>query len=619
MMRCFCSLRQFLLAGLLFVQFNQISMAEAPNRPENLIDRKVDRSPVSLALIESGKRLLTANQTSGTVTLVDVENRKPLFELQTGNKPAGIAVSPNGKTAVVTHWYGYDAVILSVLKDRLEIIARVDVGPEPRGVVIDPSGQHAYIAIGVSNQVVRLNIPEKKITGQVDVGLEPRGITITPDGKNLVVSNARSQGFSVIDTNHFEKIRDLGIAGDNLRQVAISPDGRYVYTANMKNRGFATTKNNIDIGWVLGQRVTRSLISGEDEGSYETLSLDPQGDAAADVYGVALSPDGKHLAVSASGTHEIFLIRQDLETLPWRRNGSRDLMAAELIRDRTRMRRILVSGRPMEIHFGADSKTLYIANYFDNSVQLLDADQGKLITQISLGQPDQVSPEREGEKLFFDANWSFNKWYSCGTCHSDGHTNGLDFDTMNDGWHDFSTRHERSRKKVPTMRRVAFTAPWTWHGWQKDLDEAMIESFTKSMQGTAPSDEQVKQIVAYISSLDFPQNPFLNKDGSLSEAAARGRKVFESAKAACNTCHGGPEFTDGKIHDVGLDEPGSRYFGHNPPSLRGTYDKYPYLHDGRAKSLRDALSGDHAPDKVTGLGELTEQELDDLIEYVKSL
>ncbi|MFM1800802.1 MAG: hypothetical protein RJA81_154, partial [Planctomycetota bacterium] len=125
--------------------------------------------------------------------------------------------------------------------------------------------------------------------------------------------------------------------------------------------------------------------------------------------------------------------------------------------------------------------------------------------------------------------------------------------------------------------------------------------------------------VAYITSLDFPPNPFLNKDGSLSEAATRGRKVFESAKAACNSCHGGPEFTDGKIHDVGLDEPGSRYFGHNPPSLRGTYDKYPYLHDGGAKSLRDVLSGDHAPDKVTGLGELTEQELDDLIEYVKSL
>jgi cytochrome c peroxidase len=59
--------------------------------------------------------------------------------------------------------------------------------------------------------------------------------------------------------------------------------------------------------------------------------------------------------------------------------------------------------------------------------------------------------------------------------------------------------------------------------------------------------------------------------------------------------------------------------GHNPPSLRGVYDKYPYLHDGRAKTLTDALKGAHSPENVTGLGELTDQELKDLVEYVKSL
>ena len=205
------------------------------------------------------------------------------------------------------------------------------------------------------------------------------------------------------------------------------------------------------------------------------------------------------------------------------------------------------------------------------------------------------------------------------TCHADSHTNGLDFDTMNDGWHDYSTAHERSRKKVPSMRRVAKTGPWTWHGWQTSLDEAMIESFTKSMQGTEPSDDEVKEIVAYISSLDYPKNPNRAPDGSLTASAERGKRVFESAKAACNTCHGGPEYTDGKVHDVGLDEPGTRYTGHNPPSLRGAYDKAPYLHDGRAKTLLETLKGDHSPEKVTGLGELTDDELKDLVEYVKSL
>ena len=95
--------------------------------------------------------------------------------------------------------------------------------------------------------------------------------------------------------------------------------------------------------------------------------------------------------------------------------------------------------------------------------------------------------------------------------------------------------------------------------------------------------------------------------------------MFRSPKAACNTCHGGTELTDGKIHEAGLEERDDAYRGYNPPSLRGLYDKDPYLHDGRAKTLREALSGPHSADNVTGLGELSDTELDDLIAYLKTL
>ncbi len=106
--------------------------------------------------------------------------------------------------------------------------------------------------------------------------------------------------------------------------------------------------------------------------------------------------------------------------------------------------------------------------------------------------------------------------------------------------------------------------------------------------------------MAYLDTLEYPRNPYREPDGGLTPAAKRGQAVFRSAKAACNTCHGGPEFTDGKIHDAGLEEPDDAYRGYNPPSLRGVYDKDPYLHDGRSKTLREALSGPHNPDTVAG-------------------
>jgi hypothetical protein len=70
---------------------------------------------------------------------------------------------------------------------------------------------------------------------------------------------------------------------------------------------------------------------------------------------------------------------------------------------------------------------------------------------------------------------------------------------------------------------------------------------------------------------------------------------------------------------VGLGSDDDRYQGFNTPTLLGVYRKVRFLHDGRAKSLEEVLTGDHAPDKVGGDRPLAPQELVDLVEYLKSL
>jgi YVTN family beta-propeller protein len=576
-----------------------------------------DPSPIALALSADGSRLLAANQGNGTVALIDTKAGTVLSAIPTGDRPSGVAISRDGHRAVVAHWYGYDAAILDVGDDTLKVVGRVDVGPEPRGVAISPDGKTAFFAVGVSNEVVRVDLESRTVNGRLAVGREPRGLAIAPNGSRLLVGNARGRSLSVISVGSWAVEKTIPIDGDNLRQVAISADGTTGYVANMKNRGMATTTRFIDLGWVLGQRVTKvSMADGED---YETLSLDPEGKASADVHGVGISGDGEYLAVSSGGTHEVLLFREGSRPLPWRENGARDLIPPELLKKDGRFRRVQVGGRPTEIAFAPDGRTLYVANYLGNSVQVVDADAAELVKTIPLGGPSEPSLTRQGEALFHDATRSFNQWYSCNTCHSDGHTNGLDFDTMNDGWQDTSLTHKRSRKKVPTLRGVTKTGPWTWHGWQESLDDAVVESYTKSMQGKRPSPEEVRAVVAFLRSLEFPRNPYREADGSMSESARRGEAVFRSPKAACSSCHGGPEFTDGKLHDVGLGERGDVYKTHNPPSLRGVYDKDPYLHDGRARTLRDVLTEGHNPEDVMGLGMLTEGDLDDLIAYLKSL
>ncbi len=123
----------------------------------------------------------------------------------------------------------------------------------------------------------------------------------------------------------------------------------------------------------------------------------------ADAHGVAVSRDGKYVAVSCGGTHEVMIFRTDRKPLPWRPNSSRDLIAPELLKSDGRFRRVPLGGRPTELAFAPDGKTLYVANYLADAVQVVDAESAKLVGTIALGGPKTLSLVRRGEIVFHDA------------------------------------------------------------------------------------------------------------------------------------------------------------------------------------------------------------------------
>jgi cytochrome c peroxidase len=150
----------------------------------------------------------------------------------------------------------------------------------------------------------------------------------------------------------------------------------------------------------------------------------------------------------------------------------------------------------------------------------------------------------------------------------------------------------------------------------------MKKSLADTMIGPEPTDDDVRAMIAYLDELRPPPNPHAAaaaKDAELLAAVERGRTLFTGSKANCASCHSGPYFTDGEIHDVGLGSEKDKYDGFNTPSLTGVFRKVRLLHDGRAKSLDEVLTGDHNPTKVTGNGELTPDELRDLIAYLRTL
>ncbi len=573
-------------------------------------NQEPDRSPVDVALSPGGAWLVTANQTAGSVSLVDVAEQKVLDEISVGEHPAFITLCPDGRTVLVSCEYAGTVAVLMVDGGKLKLLGEIAVGFQPCGIAVAPKGTTAFVGLVATGEVAEVDWKTLKVLRRFEAGHWPRYLTLSPDGKRLAVGLAGESRVVVLDAETGKELHENRlIGGINFGHMQSSADGKFAYMPWMVYRSNPITERNIRLGWVLASRIAR--VRMDEEAYREAISLDVPREAIADPHGLAISRDEKRLVVSAAGTHELLIY--GLPDLPFVGvGGPGDLIDRRLLSNRDMFYRLPLKGRPMGLEMAADSRTVYVANSLRNSVQVVDIDEGTIEGEIFLGGSQTPALARRGEEIFYDGGRSLDQWYSCHTCHQDGGTNGRPMDTMNDG-------SRMTFKTVLPLYNVHHTKPWTWHGWQEDLHNAMHKSMTSTMLGRSPNEEDTKALLAYLDSLKLPPNPFRMPDGSLTAAAARGKQVFESRKAGCANCHSGPYFTDGKIHDVGLGSPDDQYQGYNTPSLLGVYRRVRLLHHGRAKSLEDLLTDLHAPGKVAGESDLSAEELKDLIAYLKSL
>ena len=587
----------FFLPLLAVLAWPSVGLAEAQHR-----------SPVDLAISPSGTWLVTANEVSDSVSLVRVADATLVNEVAVGDHPADVVFTPDGKRVLVSNTWSGEITILEIVDDKLQVSGQVDVGFHPCGIAVTPDGKHAYIGLAASGQVAEIDVLNAKLVRRIDVGQWPRYVSVSNDGKRLAVGCSGESKIAVVDIESGDILYDEPLSGGiNLGHMLTSKDGTYVYFPWMIYRNNPITVRDIQRGWVLASRVGRVRLDGP---SYrEAISLDVPRLAVADPHGIAISDDEQRMVCSSSGTHELLVYR--LPDAPFvGTGGPGDLIDRRLQQDRDRFDRIEVGGRPMGMQM-TDNRTVWVANYFRDSVQVVDIESKEVVREIKLGSPVETTLARKGMQVFYDGEMSLDQWYSCHTCHQDGGVNSKPMDTKNDG-------SIRTLKTVLPLFDIVETKPWTWHGWQNDLDEAMHKSVTSTMMGPEPTEEEKRALIAFLKTLRRPPNPFRDSP-ELAGAIRRGKQLFHSSRAGCADCHNGPHFTDGQIHDVGTGSDDDVYAGYNTPSLVGTYRKVRWLHTGRARDLQRVVNDLHSPTKVAGETELSEEEAADLIAYLKSL
>ena len=106
-------------------------------------------------------------------------------------------------------------------------------------------------------------------------------------------------------------------------------------------------------------------------------------------------------------------------------------------------------------------------------------------------------------------------------------------------------------------------------------------------------------------------------NGKLSDAAKRGKILFESA--GCAKCHKGKYYTDMKLHEVGGSDNDIKNQKFDTPTLCEVWRTAPYLYDGKASTLNEMMSQYNPENKHGNTGNLNQDQLNDLSEYILSL
>lgn len=572
------------------------------------IAAEIDRSPVDLVLSPCESWLATVNQTSDSVSLVSLADGRVLDEQPVGRWPVAVARSQDGRRLVVSSRDSGDLTLFDVENGQLKRSSRFHVGYLPWGIELSADDRTAYVALSAVDQVAVVDLQTGRVADRIDTGRWPRYLVRSPDGSRLAVGVSGDLGISMIDTAQRKLLWTERVGALNVGHLVFFPEGNQVYFPWMIYRRTPVTPANIRLGWVLGSRIAH--IQSGDDPAWQALTLDPSGQAVADPHGIAWTPDATRMVVSASGTQELLVLRR--QDLPFRDHAHQDFIDRALLADRDRFFRIPLGGRPMAVRSLNDDRHVAVANYLRNSIQIVDLQARQVAREISLGGPATASLARRGEAIFYDATRSLDQWYSCHSCHYEGGTNAVAINTPTDG-------SPLTSKTVLPLYHLDRTGPWNWHGWQTDLPETIAHSLTSTMQGPEPSQDDVQAMIAYFAQLPPPPNPHRPSDPETAAAVERGRAIFHSEGAGCAACHHGPELTDGQIHDVGTSRRMDRYNGYNTPSLRNVYHKTLLLHDGRARSLDQVLTGVHRPSNVAGTDDLTDAQLADLIEYLKTL
>ena len=579
-------------------------------------------SPVELAVSPDGARLYVVCEGTNELVAVDARIGAQIARVKVGRVPKGLWLRDH-YAFVANSWSDTVSVIDT---GTMAITRTLQAGFEPNAVFAN--GSAVFTANRISNDISVIDLASGVETGRLAAGRGASYLTPSPDGQSLYCTHIYpkigryreppASEITVVNTRAqiVERRQPLpNVAG--VFHVAFSGDGRLGIACQLRPKNLIPLAH-VEHGWVFGDSIT---VFGADVGEPVEVLIDELEQYYTMPFGVVIAPDKSAAYISTTGANSVTAV--DLKQLVRLVHERRDLANDLSVSARFVTARIAVGRAPKGLALSPDGALLYVANRLDDSVSVIDTATRKVVRTIGLGGPAELTPQRRGEQLFYDARYAFHGGFSCANCHIEATFDGLQWDLEPDG---FGKDIVDNR----LLEDVDGTEPFKWNGGNPDLETECGPRTEKYFyRSQSYSREQLSDLVAYIKSMPARPNRYRLPNGELTAAQDRGKDIFERTRRKdgtpipesnqCGFCHAGRHYTNQTQVDVGSGKWSDRSPIIDVPQLTNIALTAPYLHDGSAGSLEEIWTVFNPKDTHGVTNDLTKDELNDLIEYLKTL
>ena len=583
-------------------------------------------SPLEMVFSPDGGRLYVLCQQSGQVRVLDAKTYTEIKKIAVGTSPRGFSLSAKGDRLFVANSWEDSVSVIDT--KALEVAATWSVGAEPSNVVGDRAGKYLFVANRISNDVAVLDAATGVEQKRLAAGRGASYITQSPDGAKLYVTHVYpnqtphrappESEITVIDTTR-------AVVTDRIMlpyvahgfHVAFSSDGRLGVAAGLHPKNLVPLAH-LEHGGAFADTLT---LFGADTGKPVEVPLDDLERYAVRPFGVAITPDKSRMFVTCGGSETVLVVDvQKLMRFVHLHPGphAQDLSAS----GNYVVARIGVGHDPRGVALTHDGLKLLVANRLDDTISVIDTKTNHIVRTIPLEGTKKLSVLRKGEQTFYTAHYSFQGQIGCANCHIDSTFDGLQWDLEPDGF-------GRDVVDNRPIEAVKDTEPYKWNGGNPNLPTECGPRTEKFFWRAENYDDlTLTDLVVYVRSLPPRPNRWRQADGVLTETQERGRKLFvrEVDKFGkpipeanrCVYCHSGSKGTNQKSFDVGTKRATDNSGQLDTPQLTNIAITAPYLHDGSAATLEQIWTVFNPQDKHGRTNDLTKDELNDLIEYLRT-